>query len=249
MEPKIEIFLSYSHKDEKYCQELMRHLVSLQRQQSVSFWYDRQIAPGTNWAQEIEKHVYTSRIILLLMSADYLASDLLSSKEINLALERQKEGEAHVVPIILRPCLWKNTTIRDLPVLPTNRKPVTEWLNINLAFVDITRAIRRIIEKMREEQSIPKQRDVTIYAPVSVDEKRLADLEEKLHERYLFIQNWGAFLRVTGTPEEKAQAQTAIARQWRAIAADLSEYQILVRKLGRSVPTEILQLSKQFEEY
>jgi TIR domain len=244
MEQKIEIFLSYSHRDEKLCQELAKYLrSSLQRQQSVSIWYDHQISPGTNWAEEIQKHVYTAQIILLLVSPDYLASSLFHETETRLALERQKENEARVIPIYLRPCIWEGTSIGKLKALPTNGKPVTRWSSPELAFIDITRSIRQVIDKMLADQPISKENaNATISSPMSAEEKRLTDLEEKLQEYYLFIQNSGTFLHASNAAEEKAQTQTSITRQWQIISTTLSEYQLLVRKLGRSVPTEILQL-------
>jgi hypothetical protein len=244
MEPKIEIFLSYSRQDEKFCRELMQHLVVLQRRQSVTFWYDREIKPGTHWAREIEKHVHAAQIILLLVSADYLASALFSGEEVRLALQRQQEGKARVIPILVRPCAWKDTTIGDLKVLPTNEKPVSQWSNSDLAFVDITRGIREII---KDQPISTASEDVTPSAPMSMDEKRLADLEQELREYSLYIQSWGAFLGTSNDPKEKAKAQAAIAKQQESIATALTEYRMLVRKWGHSVPTEILQLLTKIE--
>ena len=46
-------------------------------------------------------------MILLLVSADFLASDFCHEVELARALERHDRNEAHVIPIILRPCDWQ----------------------------------------------------------------------------------------------------------------------------------------------
>jgi TIR domain len=71
----IKVFCSYAHEDELHLQVLKTHLSGLQRQGRISTWYDRQIIAGTNWAQAIDTHLETASLILLLISADFLASD------------------------------------------------------------------------------------------------------------------------------------------------------------------------------
>ena len=71
----IEVFLSYATEDEALCNELEKHLSALQRQGVIAVWHDRRIMPGTDWLQEIDTHLNSSSIILLLISPDFLASD------------------------------------------------------------------------------------------------------------------------------------------------------------------------------
>src|SRR5215469_3613891 len=93
----IEIFCSYAHEDEEWWQKLETHLSLLKRQGLISLWQDRLIAPGTDWAQTIDAHLETASVILLLVSADFLASDYCYGVEMKRALERQEAGEARVV--------------------------------------------------------------------------------------------------------------------------------------------------------
>src|SRR5579859_7217050 len=106
LEP-VEVFCSYSHKDESLLGELKAHLAGLQRQGRISTWHDRQILAGTNWAETIDTHLETASLILLLISSDFLASDYCTGCEMKRALERHQRREAHVLPILLRPVVWK----------------------------------------------------------------------------------------------------------------------------------------------
>ena len=83
----IEIFFSYSHKDEKLRDELDNHLSSLWRRGIAKKWHDRHIGPGTEWAGEIDAHLDSAQIILLLVTPDFLASNY-CNLEMKRALER-----------------------------------------------------------------------------------------------------------------------------------------------------------------
>jgi TIR domain len=64
----VKIFFSYAHEDELLLNELKTHLEALKRQGLIDMWYDRNISAGTEWAKEIDTHLDTSQIILLLVS-------------------------------------------------------------------------------------------------------------------------------------------------------------------------------------
>src|ERR1700686_211738 len=99
----VEVFYSYAHEDEALRAELEKHLSLLRRQGVISDWHDRHIAPGTDWAQAIDEHLERASVILLLVSADFLASDYCYGIEMQRALQRHQAHEAAVIPILLRP--------------------------------------------------------------------------------------------------------------------------------------------------
>ena len=78
----IEVFFSYAHEDEELRDELAKHLKLLERQKVISSWYDRNITAGEEWKQEILAQLNQADIILLLISADFLASDFCWSVEL-----------------------------------------------------------------------------------------------------------------------------------------------------------------------
>ncbi len=141
------IFISYAHEDELLRQRLEAHLSLLRRQGLIADWHDRQIMPGAEWAQEIDEHLETASIILLLISPDFLASDYCYDKEMQRALERQKLGEVRVIPTLLRPCDWQTSPFAHLQCLPHDGKAATTWQNPDEAFSAIAQGLRRIIEK------------------------------------------------------------------------------------------------------
>jgi hypothetical protein len=71
----IEIFCCYARKDQVLLSELKAHLMPLQRRGLIKIWADTDIGAGIEWEREIEKHLDTAQIILLLVSADFMNSE------------------------------------------------------------------------------------------------------------------------------------------------------------------------------
>ena len=153
-QPPVKVFYSYSHKDEVLRNELEKHLTLLQRQGVIAGWYDRRISVGTEWSGEIDGHLRTAEVILLLVSTDFMASDYCYDIEMKLAMTRHEARGARVIPIILRPVDWKGAPFGKLQALPTDGKPVTIWTNQDEAFLDVTEGIRAAIGDMRAKAVI-----------------------------------------------------------------------------------------------
>src|SRR2546423_131231 len=118
----IQVFYSYVHEDQKLRERLDKHLKGLQRQGIIASWHDRKISAGREWAAEIDSHLNTADIILLLVSPDFMASDYSNDIEVKRAMERHEAGEARVIPIIIRPVFWEYALFSKLQALPTNAK-------------------------------------------------------------------------------------------------------------------------------
>jgi hypothetical protein len=144
----VEIFYSYSHKDEEFRDELEKHLSLLKRQGFISSWHDRKIGAGTEWKGQIDEHLESAGIILLLISSDFLASDYCYDIELKLAMERHENGKARVIPIILRSCDWNSSPFVKLQALPRNGKPVKSWNDRDEAFTDVAARIRQVITEL-----------------------------------------------------------------------------------------------------
>jgi hypothetical protein len=142
------VFFSYSHKDEKLRDRLEDHLANLKRQGAITGWHDRKIGAGAEWAGEISEQLESARIILLLVSSSFLASDYCHDVEMKRALMRHERGEATVIPVILRPVDWHEAEFGKLQALPKDAKPITKWNNRDEAFADVARGIRTAIQNL-----------------------------------------------------------------------------------------------------
>ncbi len=150
---KIKIFFSYSHKDEDLRDKLAEHLSLLKRNDVISEWHDREITAGSDVHDEINKNLDSADIILLLVSSSFLASDYCYDNELQRAMERHRSKDAKVIPIILRPCEWRDSPFGSLAAFPTNGEPVTKWENEDEAFLNIAQAIRKAVGELQTSES------------------------------------------------------------------------------------------------
>src|SRR4051812_47183550 len=102
----INLFISYSHTDEKSLEKLHKHLAMLKREGSINTWLDYRILPGDEIKREIISNLEKSHIFLALLSPDYLASNYCYEKEFLHALKLAEAGKLRIIPIILEPCDW-----------------------------------------------------------------------------------------------------------------------------------------------
>ena len=151
-EKPISLFYSYSHRDEAFRGELEAHLSFLRRSKLIAEWHDRMIGAGDEWKGQIDRQLAAADIILLLVSADFIASDYCWGEEMTKALARHQLGEARVIPVILRPCRWQRTPLGSLQAVPKDGKPVSEWPNHDAAFDEIAAAIERTIADLQQQR-------------------------------------------------------------------------------------------------
>ena len=144
----IKLFFSYSHADEELRDQLATHLKLMERQGLLAGWHDRAIPVGTEWNKHIVRELEEADIILLLISADFLASDYCWDVEVTRAMERHEAGEAVLVPVLLRPCAWEEAPFAKYQGLPRDVRPVTEWDNRDQAWVDVVRGIRQVVDRL-----------------------------------------------------------------------------------------------------
>jgi hypothetical protein len=241
VEAPIEVFLSYAREDGQLAQQFKKHLSILQLQGLIT-WYDLDMTPpGVNWREDINRHLDTAQIILLLISPDFLASNY-AYEEMQRALERNATGTARVIPIILRPILWKSTPLDRLQALPRDGKAMTTWKNLDLAFLDVTRGIREAIEDVAANPSISASKNAPHDLEASVRGK-FEQLADNLLKSNSYIRGYEDIMRFSDNLEEKAQAQKSIETQRILTRHYLSEYQTLANQLRVRIPPEIAQIS------
>ena len=142
------VFFSYSHKDESLRDQLETHLALLKNLGLIDAWYDRRIGAGNEVDQAIFSKLESADIILLLVSADFLASTYCYSREMARAMERHEAGEARVIPVILRHCVWHDAPFGKLLAAPRDGKPVMAWPDRDEALADVARQVGKAVEAL-----------------------------------------------------------------------------------------------------
>lgn len=148
--PPRRVFYSYSHKDWRFRDQLETHLTLLQRQGLIAGWSDRKISAGREWEGEIGRELEAADIILLLVSADFIASDYCYDKEMARALQRHAAREARVIPIIVRASDWGSSPLGPLQALPAEARPVADWNSRDRAWTSVADGIREVVRELNQ---------------------------------------------------------------------------------------------------
>jgi hypothetical protein len=139
------IFYSYAHEDDEFRKRLVTFLGPLRKLGRIADWDDHMIAPGVAWDQKIKDELSKANLILFLIGPEFLDSDYVFGVEVEAAFERVKRGEAKVVPILMRPCLWDVSPFSALQIIPRDAKPVSSWGSADEALREIASEISKIV--------------------------------------------------------------------------------------------------------
>jgi hypothetical protein len=141
------VFYSYSHRDAELRERLGTYLAPLVLAGKIVEWHDRKIEPGTDWENEISDQLESANLILFLVSEDFLASEYCFGVEVDKALSRLKAGEVKVVPILLKPCLWKESRFSELQIIPRDAKAIISWPSREEAFVEVATELNKMVSE------------------------------------------------------------------------------------------------------
>src|SRR4051812_33131223 len=118
MPAPIDVFISFVQQDDALRSELEKHLAALRRDRLIRDWSVRRIVAGQDLQKEVDERLESARVILLLISADFLASDYCNDVEVARALARERAGEARVILVSVRACDQSLEQFHGLAVLP-----------------------------------------------------------------------------------------------------------------------------------
>jgi len=99
-----KVFISYSHHDRAYLDRLLIHLKPLEKEGLIDLWIDTRLRPGDRWKKEIENALNKANVAILLVSADFLASDFITANELPPILRNAEDSGTRIIPLIVKPC-------------------------------------------------------------------------------------------------------------------------------------------------
>jgi len=199
----LRVFLAYSKKDESYRQRLEVYLRPLERQQKITIWHDGNLVGGDEWDEVICRKLEEADIILFLISPDLFNTDYVEDKEIPLALERHRSGDATVIPLLLKHALTKGHPLMRLQGFPKGLRPVESsgW-GIEEAFYEIAMGLdeaiethrRRLVEKntRKIDAALPTGQQRASLCLIAAPEDSL--LKERFYKELFPFAHEGLFL-------------------------------------------------------
>lgn len=144
----IQVFISYVCRDEEALVKLRTALAPMESAGRITTWWEGLLTPGSPVQDTILARLRAAHIVLLLISAEYVASDRHVNEELVVALRRQERGDVVVIPIVIRPTDWKHLPIGKLRALPSSELAITQWPDHDLAWLDVRRGIQSVVESL-----------------------------------------------------------------------------------------------------
>ena len=144
---KINIFFSLASepRDRTLFDKLCKHLSLQRRLGLIEIWYDSAISVGYNFKEIIKAHISQADIIVLLVSADFFASEQCFEVEMLYACEQHRSRNVPIIPVLLRPTDLKDSPLEEYSPLPQNGKAVTVWDNIDIALTEVAQGIHQVV--------------------------------------------------------------------------------------------------------
>lgn len=156
MSRPLRLFISYAQEDIIFATQLKNHLIPLINKGAVELFYDQEIRPGERWNEVIKLQLEKSDIMLLLLSADFMASKYIYDVELESAKLRHKAREIVIISVIVRSCDYESTWLGDLELLPTGAQPVESehWKFRDAAWKNVIEGIKKVLIAPKPEMSI-----------------------------------------------------------------------------------------------
>lgn len=146
--PAHSIFVSYSHKDEKWKDLLLAELEPLVGNSQIVAWHDRLIAPGEEWYEAIQDAMARATLAVCLLSPDFLVSDFCTKEEIGYLLDRRQRDGLRLVPVLVRECGWRSVPwMSALQQLPRDARAIADAFagREGEALADVSRALTAVL--------------------------------------------------------------------------------------------------------
>lgn len=148
------LFVSYSHADSACLERLLVHLRPLQKSKAIACWSDKSIRTGDKWRQEIRKNLDDAAIAILLVSADFLASDFIVDNELPPLLVKAEAQGIRILPVILKPCgFTRDTVLSSFQAINDPSSPL-----LGLTHIEQEAVYNRIADEVAEEIRLKSSR-------------------------------------------------------------------------------------------
>lgn len=157
----LNLFISYSHKDEEYFKEFKNHLITLKRNNIIHDYDDLKLIPGDAVDDEIMKMLEKADIIAFLISIDFLTSEYCYEIELKHALSRLENGEIRILPIIIRQCKWQDSIFKTYLSATKNGNPVSKYTDHDEAWCEVVDNIKRLCTKINDLKEHGKKKIMT----------------------------------------------------------------------------------------
>ena len=190
----VQVFVSYSHRDRKHLDKLRIHLAGLEHHSRVHCWWDGALEVGKAWEPQILEALRSADVVILLLTANFVASEYCIEKELSFAREREKRGEIDLIPVLVEPFDLGAHWLGQLQTITVNGKAITQSRLGAAAWEQVARQIRlkvECIEGKRPAMQVLNEVEEVVHS----GEVRLAELSAERQGQIKQFPTVSAFWR------------------------------------------------------
>jgi hypothetical protein len=147
MAERTDVFISYSHYDNYWLERVKVHLRPLARGGKLVVWEDTKLRGGDNWEEEIEKALAKTKVAVLLISPDFLASDFIDSDELPPLLKAAQEEGATILPVFVSDCDYGHSVLAPFQGINSLGRPLKRLSEgeVDAELLKLTQRVRALL--------------------------------------------------------------------------------------------------------
>jgi hypothetical protein len=152
----VKFFFLYASEDRRIAETIKHYLTPLVKLGRIEIEDGSEIISGAEWTIKHRESFNEADVYMIFISPELMTSDFCYQDDLKLALEKQENKKAIVLPILVKMTpFWKELTIGKLDYLPIDGKAISQWKNEEEVLFDITKYIKKVIKKIsgREEEN------------------------------------------------------------------------------------------------
>lgn len=175
---QVKIFLAHAKENDVARARLDSHLSIMKRSGHIQTWHEGAIKIGSKWDESTREAFDSSDIVILIVSVDFIASDYFYDLGVYKAIERHKNGDAHIIPFILDHCAWRDTPLGKIQPFPRDGNPVSDWPNFDKALTLFVNDLKHIVKNIKERKKSNRKKEERLKETIEINVKDLEKLVE-----------------------------------------------------------------------
>jgi CheY-like chemotaxis protein len=137
------IFVSYSHHDKKWFDEICVSLSPFIRNEEIQSWDDKMVVPGKKWREEIQHRLESATVALFLVSRYFFASEYINRVELPQLLENAQKRGTRIAWVAVSASPYRRSPLGAFQALNSPTAPLD-----SLSASDLNRDLVQIAERV-----------------------------------------------------------------------------------------------------
>ena len=188
----MNIFIVFANQDRDVCDRLLRQMNLVKDRHGWSIWSAKEIKAGDRWGDEIERWLQDSEVVILLLSTDFFNSPYIIETELPEVIKKHRQGNCHIIPIVARDCLWKETRfgeyaeLGDIQALPVGERPIvsrSKWDSDDQPYSETVQGIRDSIKSFQAKKQAERAAEAQRAKEAEIAHQREAQLKREREEQ------------------------------------------------------------------